>query len=403
MNDNNDLYLYPVEQLDEIIEKMNNGITPMMNDQLKREVDLRYKELSNIIDIDDDDIDEIKQQQEVVKQAIAKKKREATKKDVVIITLTDEQKAQLRDDMSSSIVRVDPNDTYNLSDDKLYNSAEQRVIEMKLSKLKNCYYNQTDYVNAIHIIQDAIKFSLKNDYPWMKESEAIEAFNRGEIKFKMNNLPKLYINYATQITDKEILKGIITGQVTLKDKNDRDDNELRRRKKNKISSTPVEIPYTITGHKEYTEMAKLHSMGYDTPMSLAFRSKSKIYNRFSLPFGNRFNVNDETEETFVDFDWTREGAGEDYYNIKHNIRPSTSDIIRFVNTENDNSLSNVILQNASEFLRSMKYVDNNNNNDGVYNDNGYVRNNNNVITENPQAVIIEKNILNAIKANNPNL
>lgn len=392
------LYLYPVEELDKIIDQINNGIMPMMNDQLKKEVDLRYKEISGALFNDDEENIDVVKQQALVKKAIEKKKREASKKDVLIITLNEDQKKELRNDMSSSFVRKDPNNRYNLPDEQLYSSEEKKVIETKLARLKNCYYNQKDYVNAIHIIQEAIQYSLKNDYPWMSEEEACEAFNKGEIKFTWGNLPKLYINYSTQITDKEILKGVVTGQVILKDRYAEEDNI--KTKKKRVDSNPVSVPYNIINKTMYDDMAKLHAAGYDTPMSLAFKAKSTIYNRFALPYGTDFNNDNKNEEKCIDFDWTREGAGEEYFNLMHGIKSSTNDIIRYVNNQNNKSLNNIITQNAIEFLHSMKYSDGSSS--GFYSDNGYVRNNNQpAYVPNPRAVEVEKNILNAIRANNP--
>lgn len=393
------LYLYPVEELDKIIEQINTGIMPMMNDQLQKEVNLRFKEISGQLFDDDDEIDEdVIEQKKAVQRAIEKKKREASKKDVLIIKLNDTQKNQLHEDMSSSYVRKDPNLVYNLKDEDLYSSEEKKIIDMKLARLKNCYYNQTDYVNAIKIIQDAIKYSLKNDYPWMSEEEALRAFNNGDIKFTWGNLPKLYVNYSTQITDKEILKGVVTGQVTLKDRNS---EEVVSKKKDKVKSNPVEMPYTITTNAMYEDMAKLHAKGYDTPMSLAFKSKSTIYNRFSLPYNSFMGINsDNNDKPVVDFDWEHEGAGEEYFNLVHGIKPSVNDIIRYVNDQNGKSLNNVLLQNAYKFMKSLKYQDGHSG--GLYGDNGYARNDNgSSYVVNPHAVEVENNILKAIRMNNP--
>ena len=142
----------------------------------------------------------------MMKEHIAKKKREATKQDVLIISLSDEQKRKLRADMETSIVRSNPNIQYNIPDEKLYSSEELRIVRQKLSRIKNCYYNQIDYINAVSIVREAIDYSLRSDYPWMSREEAVKAFNSGEIKFSYCNMPKLFINYQTQITDPEIIK-----------------------------------------------------------------------------------------------------------------------------------------------------------------------------------------------------
>ena len=40
-------YIYTVEESDKIIEQMDQGIIPMMNDQMQLEVKMRYKELQS--------------------------------------------------------------------------------------------------------------------------------------------------------------------------------------------------------------------------------------------------------------------------------------------------------------------------------------------------------------------
>ena len=189
-------YVTPIEELDKIIEQIDMGIEPMMTDQMSLEVKLRYKELQNeLFDEDDSNDVDVQRHREMMKEHIAKKKREATKQDVLIISLSDEQKRKLRADMETSIVRSNPNIQYNIPDEKLYSSEELRIVRQKLSRIKNCYYNQIDYINAVSIVREAIDYSLRSDYPWMSREEAVKAFNSGEIKFSYCNMPKLFINY----------------------------------------------------------------------------------------------------------------------------------------------------------------------------------------------------------------
>ena len=394
MEENNNKYVYPVEELDKIIDQMSKGITPMMSDQMQLEVKLRYKELQNeLFDGDDEDIDteDIKRHNEMMKQHLEEQRRKATKNDVVIIKLSEEQQKQIREDMEVSIVRPNPNSMYNLSDDELYSSEERKVIQQKLSRIKNCYYNQIDYVNAIKILKEAIEYSLANDYPWLSKEEAIKQFNEGKIKFTYCNIPKLYINYQTQITDKDVLKGIVTGEIELVDR----DEKPQKKKVNK-DSEEVAYDYNIIGTTDYENMLKMHVKGYDTPISTIIKAKSTIYNRYSLPTNNRFslNSNNKNDEPML-FDWTQEDAGRKYFNLKHGKQYTVNDMIRDVNQDNDKALNNVLNINASEFMRSLKTV---------YNQQtGYSPA---IISTslqpNPEAVQIEQNILNAIRMNNPN-
>ena len=394
MEENNNKYVYPVEELDKIIDQMSKGITPMMSDQMQLEVKLRYKELQNeLFDGDDEDIDteDIKRHNEMMKQHLEEQRRKATKNDVVIIKLSEEQQKQIREDMEVSIVRPNPNSMYNLSDDELYSSEERKVIQQKLSRIKNCYYNQIDYVNAIKILKEAIEYSLANDYPWLSKEEAIKQFNEGKIKFTYCNIPKLYINYQTQITDKDVLKGIVTGEIELVDR----DEKPQKKKVNK-DSEEVAYDYNIIGTTDYENMLKMHVKGYDTPISTIIKAKSTIYNRYSLPTNNRFslNSNNKNDEPML-FDWTQEDAGRKYFNLKHGKQYTVNDMIRDVNLDNDKALNNVLNINASEFMRSLKTVNNQ--------QTGYSPD---IISTslqpNPEAVQIEQNILNAIRMNNPN-
>ena len=394
MEENNNKYVYPVEELDKIIDQMSKGITPMMSDQMQLEVKLRYKELQNeLFDGDDEDIDteDIKRHNEMMKQHLEEQRRKATKNDVVIIKLSEEQQKQIREDMEVSIVRPNPNSMYNLSDDELYSSEERKVIQQKLSRIKNCYYNQIDYVNAIKILKEAIEYSLANDYPWLSKEEAIKQFNEGKIKFTYCNIPKLYINYQTQITDKDVLKGIVTGEIELVDR----DEKPQKKKVNK-DSEEVAYDYNIIGTADYENMLKMHVKGYDTPISTIIKAKSTIYNRYSLPTNNRFslNGNNKNDEPML-FDWTQEDAGRKYFNLKHGKQYTVNDMIRDVNQDNDKALNNVLNINASEFMRSLKTVNNQ--------QTGYSPA---IISTslqpNPEAVQIEQNILNAIRMNNPN-
>lgn len=388
-------FVYSTDELDGIIRQIEQGITPMMSDQMALEVKLRYQQLQAELFDEEVDIDEgdLAKQKEAMRRHMEKKKREATKNDVTIIKLTDAQRKQLYEEMEVSIVRTNPNSPYNIPDDELYSSEELRIIQQKLSRIKNCYYNQHDYVNAINIIREAIEYSLTHDYPWLSREEAIQQFNAGKIKFTYCNLPKLFINYSTQITDPEILKGVVTGEVTLKDKSERPVKKPQEYK-------PIPYEYGIIGESEFNRMAQLHMQGYDTPVSPIIKAKSTIYNRFSLPTNNRFSGsgNGKNNEPIL-FDWTREGAGQAYYDMINGKKTTTSDIIRMVNEANDGLLNNVVNTNANEFLRSMKTI----HTEGG----GQYQTNSNMISTslqvNPEAARIEQNILEAIKANNPNL
>ena len=304
--------------------------------------------------------------------------------------------------MEVSIVRPDPNDPYNISNDEMYNNENRKMILEKLKSIRNCYYNQQDYVNAFNIIQEAIDVSLgkygDGDYPWMSYEEALKEFNAGHIKFTFCQIPKLYINHSTQITDREILKGVITGDIVLRDKHD----DIKPKVKNKPYK-PVTLPYEVTGAEEYMRMAAAHQAGYDTPMSTAIRHKNSVFNPTSIPFGNRFTNNSVVNDNRpMLFDWMKDGSGEEYFNLTRGRKTSSTDIIRFVDSQNDGMLNSVLTTNAQEFLRSMK-TGSNNTGGYDYKLPNFVQQPtvNNPTQFNEDAARIEQELLDSIRINNP--
>lgn len=394
-------YIYPVEELDKIIEQIDKGITPMMSDQMQIEVQMRIKELQNMLFDDDEDEDDPETRQrhrEMLSKHIEESKRKASRDDVYVITISESQKEKIREEMSCSIVRPNPNDPYNKPDEELYNDQEKRIIFQRLASLRNAYYNQTDYTNAISIIKDAINYSLSHDYPWLSKEEAIKEFNAGRIKFKYCNIPKLYINNSTIITDPEILKGIVSGDIVLKDKRD-DDHKFNKNKHKNCK--PVSIDYDVTGTESYNRMVAAHRQGYDTPMSTVIKHKSTVYNRYAIPVTNRFsNQNTGADGNPILFDWSREGAGQEYYNMIKGRKSQTSDLIRIINADNDNMLNNVVAHNLNDFLRSMKQ---NSQYTGGYDYTPANSQGMSALQYNEEAARIEQDLLASIRASNSSL
>ena len=401
-------YVYPVEELDKIIEQTLDGIQPMIDDVMAAEVELRMKQRQReefgIEDEEEIDIDTLRKHNDAIRKSIANDRRKASRNDVIILTISDEQKAKIREEMTTSIVRPDPNDSYNIPNDELCSNEARKQIYEKLKGIRNCYYNQTDYVNAFKIIQEAIDVSLgkygDGDYPWLSYEDAVKEFNAGRIKFSWCAIPKLYINHSTQITDREILKGVITGDIVLRDKREDD-----KPKKKNDKYTPVSLDYDVTGADEYMRMVAAHKAGYDTPMSTVIRHKNTIYNPSAIPFGNRFskngNVLNESKEPIL-YDWTKEGAGEDYFNLTRGRRPQSTDIIRFVDKQNDGMLNSVVTTNAQSFLKSMKTGSNNTGGyDYTLPNFAQPVHNQNQAQYNEDAARVEQELLASIKLNNP--
>lgn len=409
MADESMKYIYPVDELDKIIEQMNMGIQPMISDEMMTEVQLRIKEINKMVfdeEEEEDDVDAATRlrHQEMIKQQLQKERRKATTHNVIIIDISDEQKQKIREEMSESIVRPDPNNTYNKNNDELFTDIERKKIFEKLKSLKNCYYTQQDWVNAMKIIYEAIDVSLgkygNSDYPWLSYEEAVKQFNEGKIKFRYCEIPKLYVNYSSQISDPQLLKGIMTGDVILKSKSDDDVSKVNKNKKYEA----VSFDYEITGDEMYHQMIAAHKAGYDTPMSTIIKHKSTVYNPTSLPFGNRFSQKnlDKNGEPIL-FDWSKEGAGESYFNMVKGRKTDSTNIMRFVNSQNDDMINGpLVTRNAQEFLKSMK---------GVSNSGGYdymlpnyaqpAQDNSGNMNYNMQAAQMEQELLASIKLNNP--
>ena len=356
-------YTYPVEELDEIVEQWLQGIQPMISSDMLEEVKMRYNERNAELGHDSGEAKTATEQRRRVvemRKKIEADKRKATRKDAIVLTISDEQKAKIREQMSQSMVRKDPNSDYNKSMDKLYSDGHRRKVYEQLKGLKNCYFNQTDYKNAISIIMEAIEVSLgkygDSDYPWLTYQQALEEFNAGKIRFTYCELPKLYINYSTIMSDPEILKGIITGEVILKDRND-DDSINKSKGAASKPYKPVTVQYTIEGEEEYERMCQAHNAGYDTPISPFIRTRSRIYNPAAMPINSRFMANTNAKRNPnipLTWDWEKEGAGIAYYNLIHGYKMKNSDVIEFVKDHNTEKISPDLSTGLTDFLHELR-------------------------------------------------
>lgn len=404
-------YSYPEDELDKMLEQLQAGVQLMLTDDLQLELDMRYREMyeeatgEKLVDDNEESNINIMKRQKLMKEKIAKERLKASNKDVILINITDEQKALIREQMSVSIVRPNPNDPYNTTDEELFRNNENQEIMEKLKGLKNCYYNQRDFLNAMKIIFEAIDFSLgktgHGDYPWLSYEEAVKQYNAGKIKFSYCEIPKLIINRVSPVTDPEILKGVMTGDVVILNKNDDDDSirELNRKKNNTYK--PVNVDYDITGHNEYNQMLAAHKAGYDTPWSTGIRHKNTSYDPSALPLSSIFSVDPMKNNKHIDlFDWEKDGAGLEYYNLSIGKKPTTNDITSILNRDNGGEINPEVISNMNEFLYSMRHV---NDNSGGYNYSlpNFVQQTENPNQFNEDAASIERNLLASITMNNP--
>lgn len=348
-------YHYPVEELDRMISEISKGATPMLTNDMKMEIALRKKELmamtEGLTDEEETEFDSIVEEHDALMKKIDEEKRKATKREAAFRPLPPEVQRQLEIDMQTSFVWDDANSSYNKSDSELYEDAVQKDLYQRLSRVRNVYYDAISYRQAILTIREAITFSLKNDYPWMTYEEALQEFNAGKIRY-LGNIPKLFMGFGThQVTDPKILAGIVEGRIQVVDKND-DDQELRRRKKTKHKGPGVKAPYTVIGDQEYDYYKKLHNDGYDTPVSIVLKARSTVFDRLSMPFVSDTAPRERRQP--VTFDWLREGAGEEYYRLKHGIpRQSVQSLMQSINEENDGELNQAMMTNMSDFLHEL--------------------------------------------------
>lgn len=419
MPDNNDKdkkkkyqYSFPTDELDRILEQMQSGIQMMLSDEMQIELDMRYREKFEEITgeeyRDDDDsesnINRLKHQK-MMREKIAKDRMKASTKDVIVINISDEKKKEIREQMMTSIVRPNPNDPYNTTDDDLFRDTANKEIMEKLKGIKNCYYNQRDYINALKIIHEAIEFSLgktgHGDYPWLSYPEAVKEYNAGKIKFSWCEIPKLIVNRVSPITDPEILKGVLTGDVVILNRTE-DDDEIKKLNKKKMANyKPINVDYDVTGENEYNQMQAAHKAGYDTPWSTGIKYKNTSYDPTALPFSSIFSSNKIKQNNVPDlFDWEKDGAGNEYYNLMCGKKPSANDIAAVLNKDNNNQINPIITRNMNEFLYSMKHT---NDNSGGYNYDmpNFIQAAENPNNFNADAAAIEKQLLASITMNNP--
>ena len=389
-------YLYPVDELDKMLDQMDEGVDLFLNDQLMIELEMRKREREIEMfgtAIDDEESDYIKQKhQELLREKMKQKARMAHHEDVTYIELTDAQKQKLYDDVGSSFVRTDPNLTYNMTADEIYNTAEEKLILEKLSKLRVAYYNQIDFQNAINTIMTAIDYSLEHDYPWMTKEEAIKAFNTGHIKFTFCQIPKLFLNFKTQVKDPNILRGVIVGDVELVDKNKR--NFVIR---DYSDSELVSIPYSVMSTEEENYYLDAHKHGQFTPISAVIQSNNTIYNRFAPQVVNKkkntYNGLVDKQDNPVSFDWTQENAHARYDLFRKGKRYDIEMLMADVNKAN-HGINKQVAVNMQSYLMALNSVTltHDEKKDALVQD-GYKK-------QNEEVIKLEQNILQKILTNN---
>ena len=385
-------FRFPIEHLENLISQMEKGIEPMMTDLEKLEVKRLYKMKTEELFDDDEPLsaEEEEYRQKLVKNSIEEAKRKAHKQDVKIIKLSEAQMKQLEEDMSSSLVRPNPNTLYNKSDDELYKSAEERIMNDKLKKLRNCYYDADEWVSKIQLIWEAVALELKSDrYAYLGNYQnRVNAFNEGRIVLNIQ-IPKLYLNRVTPITDPELLMGIMKGEVKVVDRA----SESDIKKKSYRNSELVSMYVPTISDAEHDYYSIMHKKGYETPESGAIIAKSTISNRY-VPSSEKkskgFGILDE-KGVPIQYDWLNEGAQE-YYRRLHGLHTTIDDIVENLQRNNNGKINKVLADRMNKFV-------------STYNRGGVEEVKPDWLSSSlqvsPSVVKMEQELLQAIQLNNP--
>lgn len=392
--DEENKYLYPVEELDRMIREMDEGIELMLNDQLILEIEMRRRETAEECGFkyDEDESDYIKQKhQEIMREHMKQQAHKAHRNDVMYIQLKDDQKQKLREEMESSFIRTDPTLIYNLSDDQIYSSAEEKLILEKLSKLRVGYFNQFEFQNAINTIMTAIEYSLEHDYPWMSKEDAITAFNEGRIKFTFCQIPQLFLNFRTPVKDPNILRGVITGEVELVDK-----NEKTYVPKDYSDCEYIDMPYGVISKEEEDFYVAAHRRGQFTPLGPVIQSRNTIYNRFAPAEvinkkDNKYLGLCDKNGDPVAFDWTQENAHNRYDLFRKGKTYDIDMLMADVNRVN-NGVNKEVIMNMKSYLMAINSTSLTHEDKPEVQD-GYRQ-------QNPEVIKTEQSILQKIQMNN---
>jgi hypothetical protein len=423
MDENKEIqYVTNVEDLDMFIQDLENGITITVPDDIMMEINIRRKELmAKYADEDEEELigaDLLAKHEEFKKKVETERRTHVTKAKDIIIPLTDKEKEEIRKGMESSIVRDDPNLIYHIDDSVLTDSEKKRELYEKLGNLRNLYFNEKDWRNAMLIIKEAIQYSLDHDYPWLSREEVYKAYKDGKIKFSFCKAPQLMLDHRTPLKDPNILAGIMDGRVEMRSKNEKDEEYQKNRKikeKSKMENPGgVEMEYHVVSDIETDEMIKLQKQGYDCPgIGALMQLKKNKYNRFALPSSNRFSYVSEAKKAeqkriqveLENFDWDAyEDPSQAYFDIITNKKTTQNDIVKFVvekNKENGVILAKNFGERGISFWNAMSAMDESGNMPAFTTSDDPTKLSNS-LQVNREAMEIENKIMEMIKQNNPN-
>ena len=337
-------YSYPTEELDKIIEKLNMGIILSIPDEMMIEARMREQELREELFDDDDDPyftdEQIEQHKQMMAKKIEENKHKAHHEDIKVYKISDRERARLAKAVSASLVRPMVSD-YVKSDEELYSSETERKLKEKMSRLKARYQNPTDYKNAMNIIREYVDFKVIEENKNHTVDEIYEAFHNGEIKLNIR-LPKLFSDFVHEVTDPKILAEIAEGKVTLKTKNELDEEiEIKDYSKSKT----LDYQFKPITDEEYRRFEDEYNHGIKNILTPMFNNSKGAYGRFSLPRNNIFakiyNEGKKPEDTYIQpINYEDDEQVEAMLNKRRGFNPSDpNNIVNLLNSANDNKLS----------------------------------------------------------------
>lgn len=344
-------FTYPVDQIDKMIQLIDSGQKPFgMTEILKTEIELRRKQLRQMAAVYEDELDDDSDvsleeiHQRMTAEIEANRRKATIKKDAPFRRLSDEDAKILLEEMSSSVVRNDPDSVYNKTDDELYKDAEARDIMTGLKSIRARYSDPIAWAAAFKRMLKGVEYSLKHDHP-MSYEEAVEAFNAGKLKYTYGPIPQLWIG-PKRVTDKRMLHEILNGNVKVVS---RKDEEAEFKKVKRKRGKPINVEYSVIGPQEYAEGVALHNRGIDSSIGVILKSHQSLFDRLSVPF--MFNGNQSKEqETIPLFDWSQPEAGREYYNLTRDVHVDRVGMIfDALNRTNGGNLNQTILQNMRDF------------------------------------------------------
>lgn len=343
-------FTYPVDQIDKMIQMIDSGQKPFgMTEVLKTEIELRRKQLRQMAavyedELDDDDMSLEEIHQRMTAEIEANRRKATVKMDAPFRKLSDADAQKLLEEMSASVVRSDPDSSYNKTDEELYKDAEAREIMMGLKSIRARYSDPIAWSAAFKRMLKGVEYSLRHDHP-MSYEEAVEAFNAGKLKYTYGPIPQLWIG-PKRVTDTRVLHEILNGNVKVVSR--REEEEKFKKVKRKRGN-PVNVDYGIIGPQEYAEGVALHNRGIDSSIGVILKSHQSLFDRLSVPF--MFNGGQKKEQDTIPlFDWGQPEAGREYYNLTRDVHVDrVAMIFDALNKTNGGQLNQTILQNMRDF------------------------------------------------------